>query len=1309
MSGLAADPLDPAVVRLRDGPHVLGAGFLIAPEVIATCAHVIGDATEPVADFPLLRSADHAVEVLERNHELDVAILRLVDPPPGALPVPARITGGVRDHRFRTFGFPRDLPDGIWVTGRLLGAQGAGRIQMAVDPDHWHIEPGFSGAPVWDEELAGVVGMVVTTAARNETTAHLVPTTALGDAWTTPARNPYRGLRPFQEEDAELFHGRDADIDRLVQLAAQQEIVAIAGPSGSGKSSLVRAGLLPRLKQAGADVVDLGQTDDIPTTPGTVLVLDQFEETVIADPAAAREKLAAVSKAVATQQRRAGEPAPLRAVLTLRSRSLDDLISRETVAELNRAVWFLEPMSREQLAAAIEKPAAVVGGLAFESGLVQRILDDTADEPGTLPLVSLVLDQLWQHRHGGWLTHEAYESIGRVPGALSNAADEALRSLNPRQREGARQLLTRLTRHDGEGGYARRSVQLTDLDPELRETAHDLASKRLVVIQDQRVNLTHQALIDHWPQLREWLTEDADFLTWQAKIQDLESSGVLLRDAVLAEATGWLGEREEDIPAQQRSFIRRSIAAQRRNQRRWRTISAVLAVLTLLSAVLTGAVITSASEVSSQLRATNSTLIAQQANLATEASPGVALQLALAAWRENPDGPDAYGALLQQRMLWNGVNRVLPPQLLGDVTTLHSSADGRVVVTEPADPAAKVAVWWNLLGPNPIHREVTPESGNEFVLSPDGRMLAASGEDAGLRMWDLTDPAGEPIVLDSQLDFAPPTFSANGRYLAALPRGLGEPLRSPVRAWDLGSMRELPSQVIFERTYESASISEAYPSPDGRALVILEPRTNDQGDFVYRTVVRDRETGAEIRTFAPFTDLGGELLGNGTRLGVCTDNTLTVLDSFTGATTAQQIPLPGCWFKPDASGQYLLVPSRTGAGAVPWRTGIPHVFRDLDVENPLISGDSVVVAEPDGTGSILSLRGTGTLQVVEATPDDHFEATGPSPTSPLLTARTADGQRWITFTQSEDNYESGELALLDSRGNALARTHISPWPSGIAFDASGERVLLVTGATLRILRADGLVPEREVQLPLPEGRHASEVSDRTGASVLTAPTGETLVSQAGILSYWDIRTGTQTAPTLTLQTPLDRPARLPVGPNITLRPQHPEQILVRSDESLAAWDFRNRTLQREFPMPLILSNPDPPVVSSDGSVAAALDGVAVSLVNLDDGETFPRVNGEFDELVGISGDYLFTGNLAAFEAWDWSARRRVASVRLADPDAPLAVVGNELVTNVPGRRTAIPLDPEAWFRDLCRMSNREFTDQEKELLPAGASTEPPCE
>ncbi|MGP4015546.1 nSTAND1 domain-containing NTPase [Saccharopolyspora sp. 5N708] len=1305
MGGLAADPLDPAVVRLRDGPHVLGAGFLIAPEVIATCAHVLEGASEPVADFPLLGSADHPVEVLEQNGELDVAILRLTDPPPGALPVPARITGAVRDHRFRTFGFPHDLPDGIWVTGRLLGAQGAGRIQMAVDPDHWRIEPGFSGAPVWDEELAGVVGMVVTTTARSGTTAHLVPTTALGDAWTAPARNPYRGLRPFREEDAELFHGRDADIAHLFQLAARQDIVAVAGPSGSGKSSLVRAGLLPRLKQAGADVVDLGLTDDIPTTPGTVLVLDQFEEAVIANPAAAREKLAAVGRAVAAQPRRPGEPAPLRAVLTLRSRSLDDLISRETVAELNRAVWFLEPMSREQLAAAIEEPAASVGGLAFESGLVQRILDDTADEPSTLPLVSLVLDQLWQHRHGGWLTHEAYERMGRVPGALRNAADEALRSLKPRQREGARRLLTRLTRHDGEGGYARRSAQLTDLEPELRETAHDLAAKRLLVVHEQRVNLTHQALIDQWPTLREWLTEDADFLAWQAKLIDLHDSGGLLRDVPLAEAEAWLHQRPQDIPDVQRQFIRRSTATQRRDRTRWRTITAVSVTLMLVAAVLAGVAIESNGDLHAQIRMINAADLSEASDNATEANPSEALQFALAAWREEPESVEALGALLQQRLYWRGVDRVLTEPPLRGVGEMLASANGQVVVFVPENPADQVVVWWDLLTANTSHRLIPTSEGARFALTQDGRRLAQYLPDEGVLLWDLTS-VGEPMVLhpplESSLDKI--SFSANGRFLALAP--YAAPART-VLLWDLRDIRSIPEPAEYE--YGGITSFDAlYPSPDGRSLVVIQSSgTTDSGASGHTAFARDLATGSEIRRSEQTESSDIELLDGGLQVATCTASGLDIRDSFTGALTYTRTG--DCNLFLDASRQFLLFndnPNGVGIStAVQWRTGAEANLSESVAPR---SWDGTIppllVPNQDGSLSSISVR-NGAVQVSSIPGGERAEV---QRVRNDLMAQSPDGKFWAAYGYAPSGLaeDQGEIVLLDSRGVAVRRTNAPAYPQAVAFDSTGERVLVVVGARMFIYRTDDLMLERDVVLPVPLERRADEESSGD-ASVRAVPGGPVLVSNLGMLSSWDIRTGVQTRPALPTVAPVAWLA-LTGGPQIELRPRHPEQVVSQSDSGLSVWDLHTGKRLSTYSVPGSQF-----VVSTDGAVAAVADEDrgSIAVVDLGSERVLRSLPAQTSQLIGISGTYLFAeeGMGADIQIWDWDKNRKMATAELDTNYEAQTVEGNAyLPDRRPGYHERIPLDPETWFRDLCRISDRGFTPQELASLPAGVSTEPPC-
>jgi energy-coupling factor transporter ATP-binding protein EcfA2 len=373
--------------------------------------------------------------VVERDDANDVAILRLLDPPADVLPTPVRLDTDVLGHRFRVPGFTAAEPDGVWAEGHLAGHQGAGRIQMAVDPHHERIVAGFSGGPVWDQELRGVVGMVVTRSGNTQTTAHLVPISFFRE-WVDSDRNPYLGLKPFQEADAALFHGRDDEVGELLGLLARQDMVAIAGPSGSGKSSLVRAGLLPQLKRTGVTVVELGSGEDIPASG--VLFLDQFEEEVVADPEGARGRLEQVIQRVAEQPRTPGEPAALRVVLTLRSRSLDDLITPDTAAQLNQAVWLLKPMRPEKLREAIVRPAESAG-LAFEVGLLDTILHDCPPSHGTLSLLSEVLQQLWQQRQGVWLTHAAYQELGRVPGALSKRADDVFTSLRPAEAEAANQ------------------------------------------------------------------------------------------------------------------------------------------------------------------------------------------------------------------------------------------------------------------------------------------------------------------------------------------------------------------------------------------------------------------------------------------------------------------------------------------------------------------------------------------------------------------------------------------------------------------------------------------------------------------------------------------------------------------------------------------------------------------------------------------------------------------------------------------------------------------------------------------------------
>ncbi|MGW2559296.1 nSTAND1 domain-containing NTPase [Streptomyces sp. NPDC001514] len=284
--------LESGLVRIRGGGQVAGAGFLVAPDVICTCAHVIADAlglpretanapAEAVqVEFPLVRDADGAVPAVRarvvswqpvlEDDSGDVALLRLDAPVPHARPVPLVDGTSVWGHSFRAYGFPGGGDHGVWATGTLRGVQGAGWVQMDTGPGGPPVTKGYSGAAVWDDVQGGVVGLAVA-AGRGELagTAFLVPSAALVDEEVLRPTCPFRGLEAFEEEDAAFFHGRDDDAGRLAASIAGRHLTVVVGPSGSGKSSLIRAGLVPRLRADGMSVTALRPVPGVP--PETLL------------------------------------------------------------------------------------------------------------------------------------------------------------------------------------------------------------------------------------------------------------------------------------------------------------------------------------------------------------------------------------------------------------------------------------------------------------------------------------------------------------------------------------------------------------------------------------------------------------------------------------------------------------------------------------------------------------------------------------------------------------------------------------------------------------------------------------------------------------------------------------------------------------------------------------------------------------------------------------------------------------------------------------------------------------------------------
>jgi serine/threonine protein kinase len=443
--------------------------------------------------------------------------------------------------------------------------------------------------------------------------------------------NPFAGLAAFQEADADRFFGRDRDIDQVVTELRSRPLVAVVGPSGTGKSSLVRAGVIPALKRSGegwdAHVVrpgreplaalagvlaqahssssDTGSSSDeesatlgdsaasavlgplierIRTEPGYVgarlraratsklrrmlVFVDQLEELyTLGAPADDRAAFLACLAAVADDA-----ASPLRVILSMRSDFLDRLTEdRRLGAEVTRGLVLLPPMERDGMRQALLRPLEASEHRFESPALVDRMVDALDATPGALPLLQFMAARLWELRDPGrrLLTEQSYERLGGVAGALASHADAVLAGMSSARQALARAVLERLVTPE----RTRALVSTTELralhhDPDaVDDVLQHLVAMRLLVVEraaegaDRTVELVHESLIDRWPTLARWLSEnqdDAAFLArlrgaaqeWERRDRD---EGLLWRGAPAREAQLWfahyrgaLGRREQD-------------------------------------------------------------------------------------------------------------------------------------------------------------------------------------------------------------------------------------------------------------------------------------------------------------------------------------------------------------------------------------------------------------------------------------------------------------------------------------------------------------------------------------------------------------------------------------------------------------------------------------------------------------------------------------------------------------------------------------------------------------------------------------------
>ncbi|MEU9877776.1 nSTAND1 domain-containing NTPase [Streptomyces phaeochromogenes] len=338
---------------------------------------------------------------------------------------------------------------------------------------------------------------------------------------------PYPGLTRFEASDSERFFGRDHLVGQLVDLAREKDFVVLTGPSGSGKSSLLRAGLIPRLQKtdpprvrpATIRILTPGPhparthaevLDPSTTRPGTVIVVDQFEElfTLCADPAERKGFLDLLFTAVRPDH-------GIRVVVAVRADFYGHCTRDRRLAQAAQdATLLVAPMSTEELRETIVKPAAL-GGLIVERTLTSRIIAEIQDEPGGLPLMSHALLETWRRRRGRALGEAAYDAAGGIHGAIARTAEDLYQSLTGRQADTARRILLRLVSPGQGTGDTRRPTRRTELtalgdgtDADTDVVLERLAHARLITLDEDTVDLAHEAVLTAWPRLRAWIDED---------------------------------------------------------------------------------------------------------------------------------------------------------------------------------------------------------------------------------------------------------------------------------------------------------------------------------------------------------------------------------------------------------------------------------------------------------------------------------------------------------------------------------------------------------------------------------------------------------------------------------------------------------------------------------------------------------------------------------------------------------------------------------------------------------------------------------
>ncbi|HEX5901944.1 MAG TPA: BTAD domain-containing putative transcriptional regulator [Actinomycetota bacterium] len=631
--------------------------------------------------------------------------------------------------------------------------------------------------------------------------------TAVAAAPPLEARNPYKGLRPFDEADADDFFGREAFVDRLLKRwsrsGPQGRFLAVVGPSGSGKSSAVRAGLVPALRRGGIEgsadwfitdlvpgrhpmdqleaallrvaaeppprlleILESGprgllQAIDrvLPEGSELVLVVDQFEEVFTLTEDEAERSLLLESLRVAA----ADPTSRVRIVLTLRADFYDrPLVFPRFGDLLGTCTEVVTPLAPDELERAIVRPASSVGQ-TVESALVAQVATDVAEQPGALPLVQYALTELFDRRQDGRLTLEAYREIGGIGGALAASAEHLFETKNAGGRDAVRELFLSLVTL-GEGTPdTRRRVRLSELstaetDPAAMESALDAYGRHRLLTFDRdpgtrepTVEVAHEALLGAWDRLRDWIDEARDDLRVRNALAsaaaDWETAGrddsFLLRGARLERVASWAETTTVSPSAGEAAYLRASV--ERRDEER-----------------------AAEAERQARERALERRSIRRLRGIVAALTAAALVASVLTAVAVDQRG-EARSAAVQARV----AETAQLAQRLGAQALVEEDLDLSLLLARQAvaiddSPQTRGYLLAALRRSSPDAIRIMHGTGllKAASISPDGKTLAVIGETDGLLLFDTETYRliGNPLPLSNRLESV--AYSPDGRTLA---------------------------------------------------------------------------------------------------------------------------------------------------------------------------------------------------------------------------------------------------------------------------------------------------------------------------------------------------------------------------------------------------------------------------------------------------------------------------------------------------------------------------------------------------------------